>query len=338
MKQLTCEMCGSTDLMKQDGVFVCQSCGMKYSVEEAKKMIVEGTVEVAGTVKVDSSDDLNNLYQLARRAKDANDFDSAQKYYEQIVIKDPSNWEASFYSVYFSALDNNEVGNIVLVLSVLSENLVTVFNLIKENVADIDEQKKALNEIIEKLMLVYEISVDMAKKAHQTDNLAITIHYGYECGDKVIEIFGEEFGPDVAVNCWKQIINLHKKAYFSLGIKYNLSITDYEEKIKKYDPSYQSTTQTNNSSSGGCYVATSVYGSYDCPQVWTLRRYRDYTLAKTWYGRLFIYIYYAISPTIVKWFGNTEWFKKMWKGKLDRMVSLLQENGVENTPYDDINW
>ena len=44
MKQLTCEMCGSTDLMKQDGVFVCQSCGTKYSVEEAKKMMVEGTV------------------------------------------------------------------------------------------------------------------------------------------------------------------------------------------------------------------------------------------------------------------------------------------------------
>ena len=37
MKQLTCEMCGSTDLIKQDGVFVCQTCGCKYSVEEAKK-------------------------------------------------------------------------------------------------------------------------------------------------------------------------------------------------------------------------------------------------------------------------------------------------------------
>lgn len=37
MKQLTCEMCGSTDLIKEDGVFVCQACGIKYSVEEAKK-------------------------------------------------------------------------------------------------------------------------------------------------------------------------------------------------------------------------------------------------------------------------------------------------------------
>ncbi|MBE6636358.1 MAG: hypothetical protein E7618_00980 [Ruminococcaceae bacterium] len=89
---------------------------------------------------------------------------------------------------------------------------------------------------------------------------------------------------------------------------------------------------------GGCYVATAVYGSYDCPQVWTLRRYRDYTLAETWYGRVFIRTYYAISPTLVKWFGHTNWFKKLWKGKLDRMVKKLQDQGVESTPYDDREW
>lgn len=55
MKQLVCEMCGSKDLVKQDGIFVCQACGTKYSVEEAKKMMIEGTVDVQGTVKVDNS-------------------------------------------------------------------------------------------------------------------------------------------------------------------------------------------------------------------------------------------------------------------------------------------
>ena len=88
----------------------------------------------------------------------------------------------------------------------------------------------------------------------------------------------------------------------------------------------------------GCYVATAVYGSYDCPQVWTLRRYRDNILAKSWYGRAFIRTYYAISPTLVKWFGKTNWFKNMWKGKLDRMVKKLQDAGVENTPYNDKVW
>lgn len=93
-----------------------------------------------------------------------------------------------------------------------------------------------------------------------------------------------------------------------------------------------------STSSGGCYVATAVYGSYDCPQVWTLRRYRDNTLGATWYGRLFIRTYYAISPTLVKWFGHTKWFKNFWKVKLDRMVADLQAKGIESTPYDDREW
>lgn len=89
---------------------------------------------------------------------------------------------------------------------------------------------------------------------------------------------------------------------------------------------------------GGCYVATCVYGSYDCPQVWTLRRYRDNTLSATWYGRAFIRTYYATSPAVVKLFGNTKWFKNMWKNRLDKIVATLQSNGVENTPYEDKNW
>ena len=88
----------------------------------------------------------------------------------------------------------------------------------------------------------------------------------------------------------------------------------------------------------GCYVATAVYGSYDCPEVWTLRRFRDYSLAATLLGRLFIMLYYAISPTLVKWFGNTKWFKKIWKAILDKMVEKLQRNDFENTPYQDRNY
>ena len=96
-----------------------------------------------------------------------------------------------------------------------------------------------------------------------------------------------------------------------------------------------SQNSSSSSSSGGCYVATAVYGSYDCPEVWTLRRFRDYKLAETWYGRTFIRLYYAISPTIVKWFGSTTWFNRFWRGKLDQMVDKLQKNGVESTPYED---
>ena len=92
---------------------------------------------------------------------------------------------------------------------------------------------------------------------------------------------------------------------------------------------------TGNASSGGCYVATCVYGSYDCPEVWTLRRYRDDTLGATWYGRAFIRTYYAVSPTVVKRFGDAAWFRAIWKPTLDALVKGLNRKGVEDTAYCD---
>ncbi len=112
----------------------------------------------------------------------------------------------------------------------------------------------------------------------------------------------------------------------------------YDSNNKSNGSSNPNMTGGYNHSSDGCYVATCVYGSYDCPQVWTLRRYRDHTLAKNWYGRVFIRIYYAISPTLVKWFGHTNWFKKMCQTKLDNMIANLQAKGIEATPYKDTNW
>lgn len=94
MKQLTCEMCGSNDLIKQDGVFVCQSCGCKYSVEEAKKMMVEGTVEVTGTVKIDSSGDLGNLLQIANLSLESKDYKAALEAADKALVIDFENYKA----------------------------------------------------------------------------------------------------------------------------------------------------------------------------------------------------------------------------------------------------
>ena len=105
-------------------------------------------------------------------------------------------------------------------------------------------------------------------------------------------------------------------------------------RIKEFDPSYNE-EEVKLIKKSGCYVATAVYGSYDCPEVWTLRRFRDNTLRRTWPGRLFIRVYYAISPVVVKHFGKNTWFQNLWKPPLDRMVKHLNEKGVENTPYSD---
>jgi len=86
---------------------------------------------------------------------------------------------------------------------------------------------------------------------------------------------------------------------------------------------------------GGCYVATCVYGSYDCPEVWTLRRYRDNSLNRSWFGKRFVQVYYTVSPKIVKVFGKQRWFNLIGKSVVDMLVKKLQNNGVDNSPYSD---
>lgn len=113
-----------------------------------------------------------------------------------------------------------------------------------------------------------------------------------------------------------------------------ISKANPEDRTEKEIPEFSATKYH----SSGCYVATAVYGSYDCPQVWTLRRFRDNTLAKSMYGRAFVHTYYALSPTLVNMFGDTAWFRAMWKKPLDTLVKRLQDNGVENTPYKDKTW
>lgn len=84
---------------------------------------------------------------------------------------------------------------------------------------------------------------------------------------------------------------------------------------------------SQNVDNGGCYVATAIYGSYDCPEVWTLRRFRDETLSKSILGKLFIKIYYTISPKFVEWFGDKLFFSKTIKPILDSFVEKLRNKG-----------
>lgn len=119
-------------------------------------------------------------------------------------------------------------------------------------------------------------------------------------------------------------------------------LIDTYKKIKSLNPDFVASDLPNIEAvklpTGGCYVATAVYGSYDCPQVWTLRRYRDMVIAKRFWGRVFIHCYYFVSPSLVRWFGHTVWFKNMFKKYLDKKVIELNDKGFKNTRYQDMKW
>ena len=88
MKQIRCEVCGSIDLIKQDGLFVCQSCGIQYSLEEVKKLMVEGTV------KIDKSDEIQNLLKRAFVHLEDEEWEEADELFEQALTQDAENSQA----------------------------------------------------------------------------------------------------------------------------------------------------------------------------------------------------------------------------------------------------
>ena len=89
----------------------------------------------------------------------------------------------------------------------------------------------------------------------------------------------------------------------------------------------------DGTSSEGCYIATAVYGSYDCPEVWVLRRFRDQSLRSSAIGTFLVKVYYALSPHLVRRFGHIDRLKRMTKIILDAFVRRLKAHGFEDTAY-----
>ncbi len=99
MKQLTCEVCGGNDLIKQDGVFVCQSCGCKYSADEVKKLMVQITepVKIKGINTID--DEIENVYALIKM-KNIGYAERVLKELEQKEPRNPYVWLANAALIY----------------------------------------------------------------------------------------------------------------------------------------------------------------------------------------------------------------------------------------------
>ena len=239
MKALVCEMCKGNDLIKKDGLYVCQHCGTKYSTEEAQKLLVEGYV------KIDYSDELNKLYEVARRAKSTGNTAHAQKFYEKILEKDPSSWEANFYAVYYQSL-NSKVGDICLAATRIKNIEDDALKLIKDSSANPDVWRCAVEEISESLLSLsdclfqaarehyYGIDVQIRFRFNQeyTNNCRAIREILYVFSDLVIDMFDDPSIKRLVIPCLEKGFEQHKYILLGFGDKRTLKYITKEHQLK----------------------------------------------------------------------------------------------------------
>lgn len=258
MKTLVCLLCSGNSFVKEGSEFVCQNCGTRYTIDEAKKMVAEdvaneGSVGQSASVKQDNSDELENLYMIARRAKDDNNAENASKYYDMILVRDPSSWEAAFFLVYFKAMECKIAGIQSAAYSVMNCE-ESVFSLIKNNVAA-NEQANAVFEVVRRCSMIANMLANGAENHYAEIDPSIMDKYMqefidrvwaardimYTCGNLVEKIFGNNTEiVKYAASARKSGIMIHEKILPYLADKEsnNNTINYYLNNIGKYDREY----------------------------------------------------------------------------------------------------
>lgn len=191
MKAIKCEMCGSNDIIKRDGYYVCENCGTKYTPDEARKLMDT----------IDNSEKVKNLYILARRARDSENYADGQKYYSEILVEEPDSWEATFYNVYFRALQC-KIGQIGQAASSISNCLKDVFVLIRDKVDPEmrhEECMQVLAQVSNAAVMLFGAAADHYNKHYEVDGTkqdfldwanAILVML-FECGKNLDHIVNE---------------------------------------------------------------------------------------------------------------------------------------------------
>ena len=123
----------------------------------------------------------------------------------------------------------------------------------------------------------------------------------------------------------KELFNVTKYDYGSYNCpSCHKSLSYSASGMKSVSSGYSSGGSSSSTDSGGCYIATAVYGDYDHPKVKLLRQFRDHVLSRSMIGRMFIKTYYFISPSLAKRLHPTSCISHLVRTRaLDKLAKKL---------------
>ncbi len=197
------------------------------------------------------------------------------------------------------------------------------------------------------------VSVDVTASGIDMAGFALIINYDPEyLAPKDAELYIEEghlqyfpdYGEDKISFAWWRAENLNVEKMFKVEFEIIKSISGVsrlfiddddinnevlDEETNVIDVTYNAGgvrgRSSGDGSSGPCYIATAVYGSHYAPEVVTLRNFRDEVLQNSLAGRLFIKVYYALSPPVADYLAEAEALNGWVRSALSWFVDLIGE-------------
>ena len=128
---------------------------------------------------------------------------------------------------------------------------------------------------------------------------------------------------DDCIGLLRKVNNIYMEKDTRSNLFKNLGIIEENKRINASNE-LNRLISSNNSSRGGCYIATMVYKDYDHPQVMVLRNFRDNHLAEFFFGRAFIKFYYKYSPSWVLFLENKKTLNNIIRGALNQLIRLIK--------------
>ncbi len=191
--------------------------------------------------------------------------------------------------------------------------------------------KNICNGIVTELLNKYILLFNNLEKL---ENYNLIKHFAHEirlgCDElESIDISGK--GYEYYYNNIYVIRKADHKCNPNYSISSNISNSnsrkEHSNRTNRSSPSsnYNSSNSSNkqSDSNNGCYIATMVYGDYENPRIICLREYRDNILLKRTAGKMFVKIYYYLSPKLVKKIKNKKRINKSIKNILNKFTEKL---------------
>lgn len=307
MNKLICELCGSNSLTKVDDLFVCDYCRTKYTPEQARKMLVEGSV------RLDRSGDIGGLNEIATKALESKNYKEAFEYANRILEIDPRS-SAAWYAKGVSSGWLSTVSNIRIL------EMINAFKTCIDFAKDQERERlkeKCASQVNIICVACWNISLHHVSQFASVDG---TWEGHVACARQALDGFSlsHAWHPDrqpldnivvvasglingAAYQYWDPVWNAQRTKVRQLSdagkAEMQSLIESAGEKIRKSDEGYvtpKPVTQTD------CFVVTATMGSEEAVPVRVLREYRDTVLVYSKHGRSFVNWYYMAGPRIAR--------------------------------------